>query len=66
MAVLDVIWIETAAKQYGRSRTWLDEQVKAGKLHVFKREGDKKVYLSVAELEHLLALKKVDRQEDAG
>jgi hypothetical protein len=50
----DLIWIQDAATEYGRSRKWLDEQVAAGKLSVATYEGDRKVYLLRSELDVLL------------
>lgn len=50
----DLIWIQDAAKEYDRSRKWLDEQVAAGKLHYATIEGDRKVYLLRSELDKLL------------
>lgn len=50
----DLIWIQEAAKEYDRSRKWLDEQVAAGKLSVGTIEGDRKVYLLRSELDALL------------
>ena len=50
----DLIWIVTAAKEYDRSRKWLDDQVGAGKLSYATIEGDRKVYLLRSELDRLL------------
>lgn len=48
------IWIEDAAKQYRRSRAWLDQQVNGGRLSYAKFEGDRRVYLKRDELDKLL------------
>ena len=50
----DLIWIADAAKEYGRSRKWLDEQVAGGKLHYAEIAGDRHVYLLRSELDALL------------
>jgi hypothetical protein len=50
----DLIWIQDAAKDYDRSRKWLDDQVNAGKLRYATIEGDRKVYLLRSELDALL------------
>lgn len=50
----DLIWIQDAAKDYDRSRKWLDDQVAAGKLHYATFEGDRRVYLLRSELNELL------------
>lgn len=66
----DLIWIEDAAKEYGRSRPWLKEQVDAGKLSYATIPGDKRLYLLRSELEKFLRpqveRKPADRAEDAG
>ncbi len=46
----DYVWIQEAAKEYHRSRAWLDEQVRDGKLTVAKFTGDRRVYLRHSEL----------------
>ena len=45
------IWIEDAVKAYRRSRAYLDEQLKAGRLTYAKFEGDRRVYLRRDELD---------------
>ena len=50
----DLIWIQDAADEYGRSRKWLDEQVADGKLSTATIEGDRKRYLLRSELDALL------------
>jgi hypothetical protein len=51
----DYIWIQEAAKEFHRSRAWLDEQVRSGTLTVAKFKGDRRVYLRRSELEKMLA-----------
>lgn len=51
----DLIWIETAAEKYDRSRRWLNEQIEARKLSVASKPGDRKVYLLKSEIERLIA-----------
>lgn len=48
------IWIQDAAKEYGRSRKWLDEQVAEGKLSYATYPGDRRQYLLRSELDALL------------
>lgn len=50
----DYIWIEEAATVYKRSRAWLDEQVRHGKLTYAKFDGDRRTYLQRAELDKLV------------
>lgn|GEM_PF-3372595 len=50
----NLIPIQEAATEYGRSRKWLDEQVRAGHLHYAKIEGDKRTFLLRSELDQLL------------
>lgn len=50
----DIIWIQDAAKEYNRTRKWLDEQVDGGKLSVVNIPGDRRVYLLRAELDNLI------------
>lgn len=50
----DLIWIQDAADEYGRSRKWLDDQVAAGHLSTATIAGDRKVYLLRSELDKLL------------
>ncbi len=47
----DYVWIQEAAKEYRRSRAWLDEQVRDGKLTVAKFTGDRRVYLRHSAIE---------------
>ena len=47
----EYVWVQDAVKEYRRSRAWLDEQVRHGKLSYAKFEGDKRVYLMRAELD---------------
>ncbi len=51
----DVIWIVEAQVVYGRSRKWLSDQIKAGKLRSVAMPGTAKVYLLRKEVEQLLA-----------
>ena len=39
------VWIEDAVTEYGKSRAWLDEQVRHGKIMYQKFEGDRRTYL---------------------
>lgn len=50
----EYIWIEEAAETYHRSRAWLDEQVRHGKLTYAKFDGDRRTYLRRAELDKML------------
>lgn len=54
----DMIWVEDAARQYGRSREWLMSEVKEGNLNKYEIKGDRKVYLSRTELDKLFQPKK--------
>ncbi len=51
----DVIWIVEAQVVYGRSRKWLSNQIKEGKLHAVEMPGTSKVFLLRRELAQLLA-----------
>jgi len=51
----DVIWIVEAQVVYGRSRKWLSDQIKAGKLRSVPMPGTSKVFLLRKEVEQLLA-----------
>lgn len=50
----DFIWIEDAAKEYDRSRSWLDGQVDQGKLSIVNIPGDRRKYLRRSQLNKLL------------
>jgi hypothetical protein len=50
----DLIWVQDAVDEYGRSRKWLDEQVANGTLSTATIAGDRKVYLLRSELDKLL------------
>lgn len=50
----DLIWIVEAEEKYNRSREWFLKQIKLGKLHRTKIEGDRKVYLLRSEIELFL------------
>jgi hypothetical protein len=58
----DVIWIVEAQVVYKRSRKWLSDQVKAGKLHSVAMPGTAKVFLLRKEVEQLLSTS--DGKED--
>lgn len=51
----DVIWIVEAQVTYKRSRKWLTDQIKKGKLHSVAMPGTAKVFLWRKEIEELLA-----------
>jgi hypothetical protein len=61
--VPDLIWIVEAAFQYKRSRDWLDAQIHEGRLTKYTIPGDKRVYISRKELEHLLSPRRADDDE---
>jgi hypothetical protein len=50
----EYVWIQDAVKEYRRSRAWLDEQLRDGRLTYAKFEGDRRVYLKRAELAAML------------
>ena len=58
----DLIWIQDAAKEYKRSRIWLDSQIDLGKLSTATIPGDKRLYLLRSELDALL-MPHVQRRE---
>ena len=58
--VSDLIWIVDAESKYNRSREWFLKQIKLGKLHKTKIEGDRKVYLLLTEVEQLLRPRIID------
>ena len=60
----EYIWIEDAAGLYRRSRSWLDNQIKAGKLTYAQFEGDRRIYLKRSELDAMLG--KPIREERKG
>jgi hypothetical protein len=51
----DLIWIQEAAKHYGRSLPWFQERIKEGLIRAYKIIGDRKQYLARADLEGLFA-----------
>lgn len=63
----DIIAIQDAAKEYGKSREWLDKQIAERRLSVVKVPGDVKVYLLRSEIEEITApyIEK-PRQENTG
>lgn len=63
----EYIWIEDAVKDYNRSRTWLDQQIKAGKLTYAQFQGDRRIYLKRAELNDMLGKPIIEeRKSDEG
>ncbi len=50
----DLVWIVDAETEFNRSREWFLKQVKLGKLHKTKIEGDRKAYLLRSEIIRLL------------
>lgn len=50
----DYIWIDDATHEYHRSRAWLDQQVREGRLSYAKFEGDRRTYLKRSELQRLV------------
>lgn len=62
----DLIWIEDAVKEYGRSRPWLKEQIDAGRLSSANIPGDKRLYLVRAELEALIQPRIIRRDTGTG
>lgn len=60
------IWIDDAAREYRRSRAWLDEQVRHGKLTLVKFPGDRRSYLKRAELDALLHTPREQRKDGSG
>ncbi len=50
----DLIWIADAENEFNRSREWFLKQIKLGKIHRTKIEGDRKVYLLRSEIKRLL------------
>ncbi len=58
------IWIEKAVTEYGRSRPWLDEQIRHGRLQYAKFEGDRRTYLLRAELDQRLGKPKEQGYRD--
>ena len=49
------VWIEDAAREYGKSRAWLDEQVRHGHIRYDKPQGDRRTYLWRADVERMVA-----------
>lgn len=62
----EYIWIEDATKEYQRSRAWLDEQIRHGKLSYAKFEGDRRTYLKRAELDAMLGKPVEEGRRDQG
>jgi len=49
-----VIWVIDAMKQYKRGRTWFSEQIKYGRLAIYRFYGDRRVYLKRTEINEIL------------
>jgi len=63
----EYIWIEDAVRDYKRSRTWLDQQIKAGRLTYAQFEGDRRIYLKRSELNAMLGKPIIEeRKSDEG
>ncbi len=60
------IWIDDAVKEYGRSRAWLDEQVRHGKLTLVKFPGDRRSYLKRSELDAFFRPRETRKDGDGG
>jgi hypothetical protein len=55
------VWIEDAAKEYGKSRAWLDEQVRHGAITYQKFEGDRRTYLLRTDVERVVGQSNASR-----
>lgn len=62
----NMIWIEDAASEYKRSRSWLEQQYAAGLLTVAKIPGDRRTYLKRDELDRLLRPREMRRGGESG
>ena len=51
----DWVWIEDAAREYGKSRATLDAWVSAGRVRYDKRDKDPKTYVLRADVEREVA-----------
>lgn len=60
----EYIWIAEAAEAYKRSRAWLDEQVRHGRLTYVKFEGNRRTYLKRAELDKMLGKPAIEKRRD--
>ena len=50
----DLIWIQEAVIAYGRSRAWIEKQMKDGVLHKVPQLGTDRVYLRRSELDTVI------------
>ncbi len=62
----DLIWIEDAAKQYGRSPKWLRKQVDDGRLSYVQIPGDRRLYLVRSELDAMFNVQPQRKEPAAG
>lgn len=62
----DLLWIEDAAREFNRSRRWLTELIKDGKLTPYTIQGDRRVYVSRAELAGILTPRVRQDDQQAG
>jgi len=60
----DIIWIQDAVKESGKSREWFDKQLKGRLLSVVKMPADGRVYLLRSEIADLLEPRIVKPRED--
>lgn len=60
MVADDYISLEDAIRVFGRSREWLYQQIRAGKLRRFSAPGDRRIYLSRKQLTEYLRIRPVD------
>jgi hypothetical protein len=51
----DLIWVQEAAKAYGRSTIWIQSRIKEGIIRAYKIYGDRKQYVLRSDIEALLA-----------
>ncbi len=50
----DLVWVDDAVKEFGRSRRWLFTRIRTGRLKRWKIEGDTRTYIDRVELRRLL------------
>jgi hypothetical protein len=62
----DLVWIEDAAREFSRSRRWLNDLIAEGKLTPYTIEGDRKLYVSRTELARVLTPRVRTTDEQAG
>lgn len=60
----DYIWIQDAVRIFSRSREWIYQQVRAGKLHSYTAPGDRRIYLDREELTRFLQLRPMSGEEE--